>query len=155
MKEKIFNQIKDDIAYYFDEHLGVENPEWTTAPAESLRLPDSPTFDMYGHKHKVQITYWKQYQNIRDTIKQYLVKDRSVLVTATYPNRNDDEITRHLTVSFDENGDVIFDVVLKVNGPVVATYQKKYDSEIAMPENWQSYNAKGLRYRLIWELFIH
>ena len=155
MKEKIFNQIKDDIAHYFDEYLGVENLEWIPAPAESLRLPDSPTLDMFGQNHLVQITYWKQYKNINDTIKQYKVADRSVLVTATYPNRNDDEITRHLTVSFDENGDVVFDVVLKVNGPMVATYQKKYDSEIASPENWCSYDAKGLRYRLFWELFIH
>ena len=153
MDRKQFNRIKDDIVWILDEQIGVENPEWIETPKEGLRLPDSPTFDIGGNGHNVQVTYWKQYKNIRDTIKQLKVKDRSVLVVVDYKNNNDDEITRYITISFTVSNQVVFDVITKVNGQTVAKYQKNFGTSPAEDENWDRYSSKGLRYRLYWEMY--
>ena len=153
MDRKQFNRIKDDIVWILNEQIGVENPEWIETPKEELRLPDSPTFDIGGNGHNVQVTYWKQYKNIRDTIKPLKVKDRSVLVVVDYKNNNDDEITRYITISFTVSKQVVFDVITKVNGQTVAKYQKNFGTSPAEDENWDRYNSKGLRYRLYWEMY--
>lgn len=155
MNTKQFNRIKDDIVWILNEQIGVENPKWTETPKESLRLPDSPTFETGGNGFNVKVTYWKQYENIRETIKPLKINDRSVLVSVTYHNGNDDEITRHITISFNELNEVVFNVTTKVNGYRVAEYYKNLGTKPGEDKYWDSYSSRGLRYRLYWEMYTY
>ena len=101
MKVTEFNRIKDDISWIFEEHVEGSKCKFTPADKDTLRFPDSPTYDISSKsgKTKGQVTYWKQYENMRGTVKQYKVEDRSVVITCEYRNSNKDLVLRYITVS--------------------------------------------------------
>lgn len=162
MKLDTYNKLRDDVKYYLSDHQGYENVEWLETDKETLRYPNSPTYDIYAGDINVQATYWKDYENLRGTMKRYKVEDRSTTFTVNYNNANDDRITRHIKLYFNDDKELNMFVITKVNGYQVATYTKTIHEYALEKDNWNNYGngmtsknggSAGARYHFIWELF--